>query len=164
MANKPGRPTALSPDEEAAVLSTFQKSRLVGAKFDRECFQLIGAKVVAALRKSAVTLSKGWVQSFIRRFAIGRMRCLSQACVSKFHSLFYFRTVTSDRPPSTQPELKDDNEWRAKYKELVSNPMMFNIAAEEVPACLQWACDETPVQYGAACKRTYVSCPGEAQV
>ena len=61
------------------------------------------------------------------------------------------RAVTTERLPSSELELINDNQWRRLFPEIVRRPSEHGISGNNVNdgilICLQWALDETPLQY-----------------
>ena len=76
-------------------------------------------------------------------------------------------TGTRQRSLEALPQqVRDDNQWRAEYEEMCAKPRLYGINSDDaIPEWLQVGMDETPLQYQARCKKTYVvdAGPGEGQ-
>ena len=67
--------------------------------------------------------------------------------------------VTTERLPSSELELINENQWRRLFTKIVQRPREHGISGSNVndviPPCLQWALDETPLQYCPKEKRMH---------
>ena len=71
------------------------------------------------------------------------------------------RAVTTERLPSSEPELINDNQWRQLFREIVQRPGEYEFSGSNVndgiPPCLQWPLDESPLQYYGNERRMHVA-------
>ena len=71
------------------------------------------------------------------------------------------RAVTTEQLPSRELELINDSKCRRLFTEIVQRPGEHGIIGsnvnEGIPACLQWALNETPLQYSPKEKRMQVA-------
>ena len=87
------------------------------------------------------------------------------SCFFRF-SLGKLRSITSTRPTSTPEEVRLDNQWRVELADLCMRPAEYGVSsAEPIHLSMQVGMDETPLQYQARVKKTYVTDkgPGELQ-
>ena len=92
---------------------------------------LMAQAVTQASRGSKVPLTEDWVRSFRRR-----------------HGLTRLRQCSSDKPDDTAQDIANDNEWRVRYNDFVTNPAMYGVTgAGPIPSELQLGLDESPLPY-----------------
>ena len=87
--------------------------------------------------------------------------CLHVAPAPSGVCIMSCKAVTTKRLPSSEPELINGNQWRRLFTEIMQRPGEHGISGSNVndgiPPCLQWALDETPLQYCPKEKRMHVA-------
>ena len=122
--------TRPSPPRRGAVLD----SETVGT-FAHEVSRLGRPSSSAAPRSS---FTADWVTHFKKR-----------------HGLSNLRGSSSDKPPSSYQDIIGDNDWRQAYLSFVENPAVLGVDSPAIPASLQFAADETPLQYVPRTRGTF---------
>ena len=87
--------------------------------------------------------------------------CLHVALAPCGVCIVSYRAVTTEGLPSSELELINDSQWRWLLTEIVQRVGEHGISGSKVndgiPPCLQWALDETPLQYCPKEKRMHVA-------
>ena len=87
--------------------------------------------------------------------------CLHVALAPSGVCIMSCRAVTTERLPSSELELLNDNQWRRLFTKIVQRPGERGITGgnvnDGIPPCPQWALVETLLQYYPKEKRMHVA-------
>ena len=138
-----GRPGLLTTPEETELLEVLTLARQRGTVLDSETVGKFASEV-ARFARPACSLGR---DRFTRDWVTH---------LKKRHKLTNLRGSSSDKPPSTPVDLAADNEWRTSFEKFVQDPRAFGVDSDPVPSSLQFAVDETPLQYVPKCRGTFM--------